>query len=42
VDLNDQRDWWYAEHLVSTGAARLPVPPVPPYSPATTAFTSSS
>lgn len=42
VDLNDQRDWWYAEHLVSTGTARLPAPQVPPYSPATTAFTTSS
>jgi CMP-N,N'-diacetyllegionaminic acid synthase len=31
VDLNEPRDWWYAEHLVSTGTARLPVPSVPPY-----------
>ncbi len=24
VDLNDARDWWYAEHLVASGAAALP------------------
>jgi CMP-N,N'-diacetyllegionaminic acid synthase len=34
MDLNDARDWWYAEHLVSSGAARLPAPAVPPYVPA--------
>lgn len=34
VDLNEPRDWWYAEYLVSTGTARLPVPAVPPFVPA--------
>ncbi len=29
VDLNDARDWWYAEHLVASGAATLPVIRVP-------------
>lgn len=24
VDLNDSKDWWYAEHLVASGAASLP------------------
>jgi len=24
VDLNDSRDWWYAEHLVASGDAVLP------------------
>lgn len=24
VDVNDPKDWWYVEHLVDTGAARLP------------------
>lgn len=42
VDLNDERDWWFAEHLISTGAARLPDPRVQPYSPATSTFTSFS
>ena len=23
-DVNDPSDWWYAEHLVATGAASLP------------------
>ncbi len=23
-DVNDPRDWWYAEHLLATGAAKLP------------------
>jgi CMP-N,N'-diacetyllegionaminic acid synthase len=28
VDLNDEKDWFYAEHLVATGAVRLPdLPP---------------
>lgn len=31
VDLNDLRDWWYAEYLISTGAARLPVPAAEPF-----------
>jgi N-acylneuraminate cytidylyltransferase len=26
-DLNDARDWWYAEHLIATGEATLP--PIP-------------
>jgi CMP-N-acetylneuraminic acid synthetase len=42
VDLNDARDWWYAEHLVSTGAAVLPAPSVAPVAPATDALTSPS
>ena len=29
VDLNDSRDWWYAEHLVANGDAALPVITVP-------------
>jgi len=29
VDLNDSRDWWYAEHLVANGGAALPVITVP-------------
>ncbi len=29
VDLNDLRDWWYAEHLVASGAAALPAIKVP-------------
>ena len=29
VDLNDARDWWYAEHLVASGAATLPAIRVP-------------
>ncbi len=29
VDLNDSRDWWYAEHLVASGAAALPTITVP-------------
>ena len=24
LDINDERDWWYAEHLVCTGQATLP------------------
>jgi CMP-N,N'-diacetyllegionaminic acid synthase len=31
VDLNDLRDWWYAEHLISSGAARLPVSAAVPF-----------
>jgi CMP-N,N'-diacetyllegionaminic acid synthase len=23
-DVNEQKDWWYAEHLIESGAARLP------------------
>jgi hypothetical protein len=22
--VNEQKDWWYAEHLIESGAARLP------------------
>jgi CMP-N,N'-diacetyllegionaminic acid synthase len=40
VDLNDQRDWWYAEYVVSTGAARLPAPSVPPYAAVADVLTS--
>jgi CMP-N,N'-diacetyllegionaminic acid synthase len=42
LDLNDDRDWWYAEHLVSSGAARLPAPAVAPYRPAADAVTGLS
>jgi CMP-N,N'-diacetyllegionaminic acid synthase len=42
VDLNDARDWWYAEYLVASGAASLPVPPLPPYASIPNALTSSS
>jgi N-acylneuraminate cytidylyltransferase len=31
VDLNDLRDWWYAEHLVASGEATLPTITVPIY-----------
>jgi N-acylneuraminate cytidylyltransferase len=24
VDINDPEDWWYAEHLLARGEARLP------------------
>jgi CMP-N,N'-diacetyllegionaminic acid synthase len=30
LDLNDTRDWWYAEHLVETGDASLPAVPLAP------------
>ena len=30
-DVNDPRDWWYAEHLVSTGEATLPEVDVAPW-----------
>jgi N-acylneuraminate cytidylyltransferase len=33
-DVNDTEDWWYAEHLVTTGEASLPVVPVAPWSAA--------
>jgi CMP-N-acetylneuraminic acid synthetase len=39
LDLNDARDWWYAEHLISSGAAKLPSPAVPPYAAAADAMT---
>jgi CMP-N,N'-diacetyllegionaminic acid synthase len=42
LDLNEPRDWWYAEHLISSGAARLPEPAVPPYLPAAGALTGLS
>lgn len=42
VDLNEPRDWWYAEHLVSSGACRLPAPTVPPYVVPADALSSSS
>ncbi len=31
VDINGPQDWWYAEHLISTGEARLPSVTAPPY-----------
>ena len=31
VDLNDQKDWWYAEHIVATGGAVLPEVTRTPY-----------
>jgi CMP-N-acetylneuraminic acid synthetase len=30
-DLNDLEDWWFLEHLLSTGEAKLPVVTAPPY-----------
>lgn len=33
VDLNDSRDWWYAEHLVARGDATLPAITVPALTP---------
>jgi CMP-N,N'-diacetyllegionaminic acid synthase len=38
VDLNEPRDWSYAEHLISTGAARLPELSVAPYASTVDAF----
>ena len=32
LDLNDARDWWYAEHLLGTGEASLPAVPLRPVS----------
>lgn len=29
VDLNDSRDWWYAEHLIASGDAALPAITIP-------------
>ena len=31
VDINGPQDWFWAEHLISTGAARLPAVAEPPY-----------
>lgn len=31
VDINDPEDWWYAEHLLARGEARLPAVNEPPY-----------
>lgn len=31
VDINDPEDWWYAEHLLARGEARLPAVGEPPY-----------
>jgi len=31
VDINGPQDWWYAEHLIATGQARLPPLAEPPY-----------
>lgn len=36
LDLNDARDWWYAEHLVATGEAALPEVTATPWSPVPT------
>lgn len=32
-DINDERDWWYAEHLVHSGEAELPAIPLAPFDP---------
>ena len=32
LDLNEPRDWWYAEHLLTTGEAVLPAVTAPAYS----------
>lgn len=39
VDLNDSRDWWYAEHLIASGEAALPpiTLPAPSVQPTPTA-----
>lgn len=34
LDLNEAKDWWYAEHLVDTGEAVLPTVSSPPYAAA--------
>ncbi len=31
VDINGEQDWWYAEHLIATGGARLPDVPGPAF-----------
>jgi N-acylneuraminate cytidylyltransferase len=31
VDINGPQDWWYAEHLIAAGEARLPVVDRPPF-----------
>lgn len=31
VDINGPQDWWYAEHLIASGEARLPLVAAPPY-----------
>jgi CMP-N,N'-diacetyllegionaminic acid synthase len=33
-DVNEPRDWWYAEHLVASGEALLPTITLAPWSPA--------
>ncbi len=33
VDLNDSKDWWYAEHIIASGEAALPAVAQPPYRP---------
>jgi CMP-N,N'-diacetyllegionaminic acid synthase len=33
-DVNEPRDWWYAEHLIATGEAMLPAIPIAPWSAA--------
>jgi CMP-N,N'-diacetyllegionaminic acid synthase len=40
LDLNEPRDWWYAEHLLAAGEAALPAVSVPAYTvrPTPTAF----
>ena len=37
VDINNESDWWYVQHLLAAGEARLPAISTPPYSPPTTA-----
>lgn len=34
LDVNDLKDWWYAEHLLAAGEASLPAVPVSPWSAA--------
>jgi hypothetical protein len=31
IDINSAEDWWYAEHLVATGGAKLPPIDAPPF-----------
>jgi CMP-N,N'-diacetyllegionaminic acid synthase len=35
-DLNDEKDWWYIEHLLARGVARLPAIAVAPHAGART------
>jgi CMP-N-acetylneuraminic acid synthetase len=32
IDINSAQDWWYAEHLIATGGAKLPLVDAAPFS----------